>query len=64
MITDQDVSPDDNLFDIGISSIALAEIHELIEQRYPKLIDMTDLFEHQTLRELAELINSKRRMEA
>jgi len=35
VITDKTIGPDDNLFEIGISSLALAEIHERLENATP-----------------------------
>ncbi len=49
----------DNLFEIGISSLALSELHEKIEDLYPDKVDIVDLFDHQTLAELAKYIDSK-----
>lgn len=53
VITDKTIGPDDNLFEIGISSLALAEIHEQLENDYPGKIDISDLFDHPTIRQLA-----------
>jgi acyl carrier protein len=47
------------LFELGISSLALTEIHEQIDNAYPDLLDLDDLFEHPTVAELAELVKSK-----
>ncbi len=58
-ITDKDVSLNDNLFDIGISSLVLSEIHQQIDERYPGLVDITDMFEYQSLADLASFIQSK-----
>ncbi len=38
---------------------ACSLLHENIDQRYPGLTEITDLFEHQTLRELADFLNKK-----
>jgi acyl-CoA synthetase (AMP-forming)/AMP-acid ligase II/aryl carrier-like protein len=43
----------DSLFDIGISSLKMIEIHERIEERYPGRIEVTDLFDYPTLAALA-----------
>jgi hypothetical protein len=34
-------------------------IHEQIEQRWPGLLDITDLFDHPTVAELAHFIESR-----
>lgn len=43
----------DSLFDIGISSLKMIEIHERIDERYPGRIEVTDLFDYPTLAALA-----------
>jgi len=45
--------PDDNLFEVGISSLTLAEIALAIDERYPGQLDISDLFDYPTLREVA-----------
>jgi acyl-CoA synthetase (AMP-forming)/AMP-acid ligase II/aryl carrier-like protein len=50
---------DENLFDIGASSLKLIAIHERIERRWPGLIELPDMFEHPSVRELAALIARK-----
>jgi len=49
----------DNFFEVGISSLALAEIHAKIDEIYPDLIDVVDLFEFQTVAEVSKLIEEK-----
>ena len=53
------VGVNDNLFEIGISSLILSEIHQQIEDMYPDKVDIVDLFDHQTLAALAKYIDSK-----
>jgi len=43
----------DSLFDIGVSSLKMIEIHERIDERYPGRIEVTDLFDYPTLAKLA-----------
>ncbi|HSH43574.1 MAG TPA: non-ribosomal peptide synthetase [Arenicellales bacterium] len=50
----------DSLFDIGISSLKMIEIHERIDERYPGRIEVTDLFDHPTLAALAGRLESRR----
>ena len=59
---DRAIGPDDNLFEVGVSSLTLTEIVLGIDERYPKTVDINDLFDHPTLRELAAFI--RRRMAA
>ncbi|MFK8050767.1 MAG: AMP-binding protein [Halioglobus sp.] len=49
----------DNFFDAGISSLMLAEIHQQIDERYPDKVDVVDLFDYQTIEDLAEFMLSK-----
>ncbi len=53
VVTDRTIGLDDNLFEIGISSLALAEIHERLETDYPGRVEISDLFDHPTIRQLA-----------
>lgn len=53
-----DIGYDDNLFEVGISSLTLTEIVLAIDQRYPGVVDIDDLFDHPTLRDLAKFIQS------
>jgi acyl-CoA synthetase (AMP-forming)/AMP-acid ligase II/aryl carrier-like protein len=49
----------DNLFEIGASSLKLIEIHETIDRDFPGLIDLTELFDHPTIAELAKHLEAK-----
>jgi acyl-CoA synthetase (AMP-forming)/AMP-acid ligase II/aryl carrier-like protein len=49
----------DNLFEIGASSLKLIEIHENIDRDFPGLIDLTELFDHPTIAELATHLEGK-----
>ncbi|MGH8253567.1 MAG: non-ribosomal peptide synthetase [Steroidobacteraceae bacterium] len=55
----QRIGPNDSLFDVGVSSIKLVGMQERIEQRWPGLIDVTDIFDHPSIAELARLIESR-----
>ena len=49
----------DNLFEVGASSLKLIEIHEQIDREYPGLIDLTELFDYPTIAELARHLEGK-----
>jgi acyl-CoA synthetase (AMP-forming)/AMP-acid ligase II/acyl carrier protein len=49
----------DNLFEIGASSLKLIEIHEQIDRQYPGLVDLTELFDFPTIAELAKHLEDK-----
>jgi len=53
------VSAEDNLFELGISSLTLAQIHAAIEEKWPKQIDITDLFDYPTVAELTLFLDGK-----
>jgi len=53
------IDVNDNLFDIGASSLKLIEIHENIDREFPGLIDLTELFDFPTIAELAKHLESK-----
>ncbi len=53
------VDLNDNLFEIGASSLKLIEIHENIDKEYPGLVDLTELFDFPTIAELAQHLEGK-----
>jgi acyl-CoA synthetase (AMP-forming)/AMP-acid ligase II/acyl carrier protein len=53
------LSKSDNLFEIGASSLKLIEIHESIDREFPGLIDLTELFDHPTVAQLAKHLEGK-----
>lgn len=57
--TDKTVEINDNFFETGISSLTLTEVHQEIDETYPGLVDVTDMFEYQTIAELAGFIDEK-----
>jgi len=54
VITDRDIGVDDDFFDLGVSSLALAQIHERIDERFPGQLDVEDLFSKSTIRAVAD----------
>ena len=59
VIENSTLGVNDNFFESGISSLTLAEIHQQIDDRYPDKVDVVDLFEYQTIIELAEFMQEK-----
>ena len=53
----------DNLFEIGASSLKLIEIHENIDRDFPNMVDLTELFDHPTIAELAKHLQSKMQLQ-
>ena len=50
------IGPDDNLFEVGISSLTLTEIALGVDERYPGKLDISDIFDYPTLREIADFL--------
>jgi len=50
------IGPDDNLFEVGISSLTLTEIILAVDEKYPGKVDISDLFDYPTIRELAKFM--------
>lgn len=59
VLEDKQVGLGDNFFELGISSLALAEIHQRIDDQYPGIVEITDLFEYQTISEVASFMQDK-----
>ncbi len=53
------IDVDDNLFDVGASSLTLIQIHEKIDELYPGAVDLTELFDFPTISELAKHLETK-----
>jgi len=53
------IDVNDNLFEIGASSLKLIEIHESIDRDFPGLIDLTELFDYPTIAQLAKHLETK-----
>ena len=53
------VDINDNLFELGASSLKLIEIHEQIDREYPGKVDLTELFDFPTIAELAQHLQGK-----
>jgi len=56
---ERNIDVQDNLFEIGASSLKLIEIHERIDQIYPGLVDLTELFDFPTIAELSKHLEGK-----
>ncbi len=53
---ERSIGADDNLFEVGVSSLTLTEIVLAIDERYPGKLDISDLFDHPTLRDIANFL--------
>ncbi len=59
VVADQKISLTDNIFEMGTSSLKLAQIHEKIDEMYPDMVELTDFFDYPTIEELAGFIANK-----
>ncbi len=50
------IGPDDNLFEVGVSSLTLTEIVLAIDEKHPGRLDISDLFDYPTIREIAAFL--------
>jgi acyl-CoA synthetase (AMP-forming)/AMP-acid ligase II len=50
---------DDNLFEIGTSSLALAQIYERVDATWPGLLAVTDFFDYPTVRAMARYLEQQ-----
>jgi acyl carrier protein len=53
------IDVNDNLFELGASSLKLIEIHERIDHEYPGQVELTELFDFPTIAELASHLEGK-----
>jgi len=53
---DRVIGPDDNLFEVGVSSLTLTEIVLAIDERHPGKLDISDLFDYPTIRQLSDFL--------
>jgi len=50
------IGPDDNLFEVGVSSLTLTEIVLAVDEKHPGKLDISDLFDYPTLRDIADFM--------
>jgi acyl-CoA synthetase (AMP-forming)/AMP-acid ligase II/acyl carrier protein len=55
----KNVDVDDNLFEVGASSLTLIQIHEKIDELFPGAVDLTELFDFPTIAQLATHLQDK-----
>ena len=57
---ERSIGADDNLFEVGVSSLTLTEIVLAIDEKYPGKLDISDLFDYPTLREIAAFMKEEK----
>jgi acyl-CoA synthetase (AMP-forming)/AMP-acid ligase II len=58
-LTDRPVGVHDNIFELGTSSLTLAQIYQRIEAIYPGQLEVTDFFDYPTIAELAQYLEGR-----
>ena len=61
VITDRAIGLDDDFFELGVSSLSLAQIHERIDEQFPGQLDVEDLFTKSTIRAVAAHLVERQR---
>jgi acyl-CoA synthetase (AMP-forming)/AMP-acid ligase II len=56
---ERNIDVNDNLFEIGASSLKLIEIHEQMDRLYPGMVDLTEMFDFPTIAELSRHLEGK-----
>ncbi|SDZ96715.1 non-ribosomal peptide synthetase [Pedobacter hartonius] len=59
LIPEKQILPDDNIFEMGTTSLLLAQLFQRIDEAYPGKLEITDIFDYPTLSKLAAHIHSK-----
>jgi len=59
LLKDKNVGLNDNIFELGTSSLTLAQIYERIEAIYPGQLEVTDFFDYPTIAELAGYLEKR-----
>ena len=58
-LTNESVGLHDNIFEVGTSSLMLAQIYQRIEAIYPGKLEVTDFFDYPTIAELAVYLEKR-----
>ena len=58
-LTDKPIGIHDNIFELGTSSLTLAQIFQRIEAIYPGQLEVTDFFDYPTIAELARYLEGR-----
>jgi acyl-CoA synthetase (AMP-forming)/AMP-acid ligase II/aryl carrier-like protein len=53
------IEVNESLFDAGVSSMKLMALHERIEERWPGVLDITDIFDNPSIAELAHFLGER-----
>lgn len=53
------IAEEDNFFELGCDSILLKQIYQRLDQIYPDVLQITDLFEYSTIKKLSEYLSAQ-----
>ncbi|MDH3710569.1 MAG: AMP-binding protein, partial [Cyclobacteriaceae bacterium] len=56
-LEDKSIGINDNLFEMGTSSLVLTQIHDKIDEIWPGKLELTDYFDYPTIAELAQYLD-------
>jgi acyl carrier protein len=59
LISGREIGVNDNFFELGTSSLVLAQIHEQIEEKWPNQLAITDFFDYPTIAKLAAYLEAR-----
>jgi len=59
LLPDKNIQPDDNIFELGTTSLLLAQLYQRIDETWPGKLEITDMFDYPTLNQLAAFLRSK-----
>lgn len=59
LLPNRRLAADDNLFEIGTSSLTLAQIYERVDATWPGLLEVTDFFDYPTVRAMAGYLEQR-----
>jgi hypothetical protein len=59
LLPGRSIGANDNIFELGTSSLTLAQIYERVEAIYPGQLEVTDFFDYPTIAELAKYLESR-----
>ncbi|MEO1655845.1 MAG: acyl carrier protein, partial [Bacteroidota bacterium] len=54
---EKNIGLEDNFFEIGTTSLALSQIHEKIDERFPDRLEITDYADYPSIQELAVFLS-------
>jgi len=59
LIPGNPVKPEDNFFEIGATSLLLAQLHHRVDEEFPGKLQISDFFEYPTIKQLSAHLQSK-----